>query len=265
MCTIVILSIALGGTVWVMASWSDYFTVADAATEIGVSQARIRAMIGANQLDADKVAGRWLISSDSVRARRNNVRRGGRPILQRNVWELINSGLIAQLLVESDDAARQNVRIQLAGRAEIRDVYVLPRFVQTFERIALGQGGRGLAQWADVPTGDDGRWELDNYIDGDVFDRPAHRKLISKAKGNPNVRLRIVREGEPRLGGGRVDALLIAWLDLADDGDRAADMVLQALISELRHEDVQPFPVANRAVAQVSLGVLSALHDELND
>lgn len=247
-----------------MPSWSDYFTVADAATEISVSQARIRAMIDANQLDADKVAGRWLINSDSVHARRNNVRRGGRPFLQRNVWELINNGLIAQLLVESDGAARQNMRVQLVGRAKIHDIYVLPRFVQTFERIALGHGGRGLAQWANVPTGNDARWELDSYIHSDVFDEPGNRKFISKAKGDPNVRLRVVREGEPQLSSGRAYALLVAWLDLADDGDRAANMVLQALISELRHDGVEPFPVANSAVARVSLGVLSALHDELN-
>jgi excisionase family DNA binding protein len=247
-----------------MLSLSDYFTVADAAEEIGVSQARIRAMIEANQLDAEKVAGRWLINSDSVHSRRNNVRRGGRPFLQRNVWELINNGLIARLFVESDEAARYNVRVQLAGRAEIRDVYVLPRFVQSFEPIVVGHGGRGLAQWAKVSTGNDARWELDSYINSDVLDQPGCRKSISKANGDPNVRLRVVREGEPQLNSDRAYALLVAWLDLADDGDRAAEMVLQSLISELRNKGVEPFPVANSAVGRVSLGVLSALHDELN-
>ena len=41
----------------VMPELSEYFTVAEAADELGVSTARVRALIDARILSADKVAG----------------------------------------------------------------------------------------------------------------------------------------------------------------------------------------------------------------
>jgi len=62
----------------------------------------------------------------------------------------------------------------------------------------------------------------------------------------------------------RANRLVVAWLDLADQGDRAADMTLSALQDEVRRSGVHRFPIGNDVVSRVSLSVLAALDDELS-
>lgn len=244
-----------------VADLPDYFTAAEAAEELNVSAARVRALIDARVLEGRKVAGRWLVSPESVHARQINQRRSGRPLSSRYVWELINCGFIAQLLAGSDEAARRNIRVQLSRRAEIHDVYVLPRLAKSIGPLVM-PGGRALAESANVAAGNDPRWQLDAYLRRDVFAELRDAKRISAAQGEPNTRLRIV-EADMEWHESRAGRLLVAWLDLADDGDRAADVTLQALVDELDRAKIEPFPVANDVVARVSLGVLAALNDEL--
>lgn len=88
------------------------------------------------------------------------------------------------------------------------------------------------------------------------------KKVISGVGGDPNVRLRIVDHTDMAWRDSRAGRLLVAWLDLADDGDRAADLALGALLDEIRRADIEPFPVGNEIVARVSLGTLAALNEE---
>lgn len=246
-----------------MPDWSAYFTVAAAADELGLSEGRVRGLIEARVLVADKVAGRWLISPESVHARNNNQRRRGRPLNPSLLWGLINSGFIARLLVDSNEAARHNIRVQLANRAKIDDVFVLPQRIRKGIGPVIAPGGRALAESADVPTGRALRWELDVYADADAVDAMRRKKVVSGVGGDPNVRLRVVDHADMAWRDSRAGRLLVAWLDLADDGDRAADLALGALLDELRRADIEPLPVGNEIVARVSLGTLAALSDEL--
>lgn len=246
----------------VVADLSNYFSAAEAAEELGVSTARVRALIDSRVLEADKVAGRWLISPESVHARRINQRRSGRPLSCRYVWELINSGFIAQLLVAANEAARHNLRVQLFNRAEIHDVYVLPRLADAIGPLVI-PGGRALAESVEVPAGSDPRWQLDGYVRRNTFTELSDTKRVSAARGGSNTRLRVV-DTDMEWHESRAGRLLVAWLDLADEGDRSADMTLQSLIDELRQVDIKPFPVDNDVVSRVSLGVLAALNDELS-
>ena len=54
-------------------------SVQDAAKRLGVSGARIRAMLKTGQLDGDKVGSTWVVSETSVAARIANGSRPGRP------------------------------------------------------------------------------------------------------------------------------------------------------------------------------------------
>jgi len=243
--------------------WSAYFTVADAADELGLSEGRVRALIESQVLAADKVAGRWLISPESVHARKNNQRRSGRPLNPSLLWGLVNSGFIAQLLIDSNEAARHNIRVQFSNRAKIHDVYVLPQRIRKGLEPVIAPGGRALAESADVPTGRDPRWELDIYVDVDAVQAMRRNKIVSGVKGGPNVRFRVVDHADMAWRDSRAGRLLVAWLDLADDGDRAADPVLGSLLDELRRAGIEPFPVGNEIVARVGLGTLAALNDEL--
>jgi hypothetical protein len=243
--------------------WSAYFTVAAAAEELGLSEGRVRGLIESGVLAGDKVAGRWLISSASVHARKNNKRRPGRPLNPSLLWGLINSGFIAQLLVESGEAAWHNVRAQLANRAKIDDVYVLPQRIHSGVGPVIASGGRALAESVDVPAGRELRWELDVYVYADAVAAMRRKKVVSEAKGDPNVRLRVVDHADMAWVDSRAGRLLVAWLDLADDGDRAADLIVSALRGELIKAGIEPFPVGNQVVARASLGTLAALNDEL--
>lgn len=246
-----------------MAEPSAYYTVTEAARELGASTVRVRELIASNVLAAEKVGGRWLISPESVRGRKRTQRRRGRPLSARALWQMIDGGLIAQLLVGSDEPARHNIRVQLVNRAHIQDVYVLPQLVDRIGPV-LAPGGRALAEAADVPAGADRRWELDAYVHDDHVDELRRSKIISGIGGSPNVRLRVVDDDGRSWHRSRAGRLLVAWLDLADDGDRAADLTLNALIAELRRADITPFPVGNEIVAKVSLATLAALKDEIS-
>lgn len=246
-----------------MPDWSAYFTVASAAEELGLSEGRVRALIESRALAADKVAGRWLISPMSVHARKNSQRRRGRPLNPSLLWSLIDNGFIAELLVDSNEAARHNIRVQFANRAKVDDVYVLPQRVRKGLDPVIAPGGRALAESADVPAGRDPRWEIDVYVDAKVVEAMRRDKVISGVKGDPNVRLRVVDHGDMAWPDSRAGRLLVAWLDLADEGDRAADLVLRSLLDELRRAGVERFDVGNAIVAGASVGMLAALNDEL--
>lgn len=246
-----------------MAEPSAYYTVTEAARELGASTVRVRELIEAKVLSAEKVGGRWLIAPESVRSRKRTQRRPGRPLSPRAIWQLIDSGFVARLLVAADGPARHNIRIQLVNRAQVHDVYVLPQLVDRVGPI-VAPGGRALAESADVPAGADRRWELDAYVHDSHVDELRRSKVISGIGGTPNVRLRAVADDGHSWHQSRAGRLLVAWLDLADDGDRAADITLNALVSELRSAHIEPFPVGNEIVAKVSLATLAALNDEVS-
>lgn len=54
-------------------------TVPQAATRLGVSPARVRALIAAGRLTARKLSGAWVIQERALDARRIRERRPGRP------------------------------------------------------------------------------------------------------------------------------------------------------------------------------------------
>lgn len=55
------------------------FTTAEAAEQLGVSARRVRALIAAGDLPAQRVGSQWLLDEDAVRARAQAPRRAGRP------------------------------------------------------------------------------------------------------------------------------------------------------------------------------------------
>lgn len=64
-------------------------TVIEAAHELKRDPSRVRALIAAGLLRADKIDGRWLVHCDSLVARRRHTPPVGRPIATRNAWALM--------------------------------------------------------------------------------------------------------------------------------------------------------------------------------
>jgi len=55
----------------------DHMTVTDAATELGISGARVRQLIAEHKLDAQRIGQTlWLVTRDSVRRRKEKAPEG---------------------------------------------------------------------------------------------------------------------------------------------------------------------------------------------
>lgn len=67
----------------------ESISVAEAAIRLELNQSRIRAMIAVGMLDAVKIGGRWLISSDSIDRIRDSNRPVGRPFSLTKAWGLL--------------------------------------------------------------------------------------------------------------------------------------------------------------------------------
>lgn len=63
--------------------------VSDAALRLGVSEQRVRAMISAGAIEAEKAAGTWWIPAESLARVIAASRRGGRPFSQASAWTLL--------------------------------------------------------------------------------------------------------------------------------------------------------------------------------
>src|SRR5882672_1764924 len=68
---------------------SRLLAVSDAASKLGLNESRIRALISAGELDAEKVGGRWLVDPGAVSLRKRDSPGPGRPLSARNAWALL--------------------------------------------------------------------------------------------------------------------------------------------------------------------------------
>lgn len=64
-------------------------SVSDAALSLGAGEQRVHAMISAGSIDAEKIAGAWLIPATSLARLAASYRQGGRPLSAANAWALL--------------------------------------------------------------------------------------------------------------------------------------------------------------------------------
>jgi len=72
-----------------MSIQSDLVSVSEAAERLNLHPSRVRAMAHAGQLEAEKIAGRWLIHRASLERRRDADIVDGRPYSPANAWALL--------------------------------------------------------------------------------------------------------------------------------------------------------------------------------
>lgn len=88
-------------------------SVSEAAERLGVHPGRVRQLVAAGRLDAEKIGGRWLVAEDAVRARADAERPAGRPLSARAAWGMlwVAAGRPAPWLSEREERrARQRAR-----------------------------------------------------------------------------------------------------------------------------------------------------------
>ncbi|MGH2728974.1 MAG: helix-turn-helix domain-containing protein, partial [Actinomycetota bacterium] len=66
---------------------SEGLSVQEASDQLGINEARVRALIKAGGLDANKIGGRWLVDPASVRRRLSASPGRGRPWKPEHVWD----------------------------------------------------------------------------------------------------------------------------------------------------------------------------------
>ena len=204
----------------------QFLSLDEAAQALNVTRRRAQALVEKGQLRAHRVGGRWLVQADDVYQRRRMVARRGRPLNASTAWKQLEHATLAR-----DDNEQDAFRRLLLTRAAHRDGYVHPSLiaeVRSNERHVLG--GRDAADAAGLPVGisDD---DLDVYLRAADLEELANAHVIRFDAAKANLHLHVVPAGTwPFTVDQRFAPLLVAWLDLADRGDRAERLVREQLL-----------------------------------
>jgi excisionase family DNA binding protein len=204
----------------------DRVTLEEAARRLGVSRRRVQALVQAGDIRADRVGRQWLVPLSSVRSReRVAVRQPGRPLSAERAWLAI---LDSSLDVGSSDADLFRRRVR--SRAEHHELWVHPGLLDEIrERRDIVLGGRDAADVAGLPVG--GESFVDVYVAQESAATFIESLGARPADSDPNLFLHVVPTAQfDELHRAGPLPLIVAWLDLADRDDRAADLVADRLM-----------------------------------
>lgn len=208
--------------------------VSDAALRLGVSEQRVRAMISAGSIDAEKIAGAWLIPVRSLARLAASQRQGGRPLSVASAWALL---LLAS--GEPVEWVSSRVRLRMAAALDgyglsggfgkldaraVRHVYEahvaeLPRLAGSADLMLGGVSAAGVHK-----LGLQGGDELEAYVAASTIDGFARRHGLVGG-GEPNVVLRAVPDEIWPIVHRRVAPIAVVLADLAEHPDARARRV----------------------------------------
>lgn len=219
-----------------------FVSVSDAAQRLGVSEQRVRAMISADAIDAEKAGGVWWISAESLARMAALHRQGGRPFSPGSAWTLL-------LLASGEPAAWASPKVRwrmtralkesgLAGafsksaRRATRHAYLahqteLPHLAASDDLMLGGVSAAGVYR-----LGLQGGNEVEAYVALGMFERVAKRHgLVSGSE--PNIVLRTVPDDIWALIRRPVAPIAAVLADLAEHPDARARRVAQEQASRL--------------------------------
>jgi len=182
-------------------------------------------MVLNGRLLAERVGRQWVVTPEAVRRAAGLRSTGGRPVSPKKAWALID-GLPSGVVGGRTGLDRQRRKVR--PRAVHTTVYVHPGAVaRLLDRGVLG--GLDAAAAAGAP--------VDVETVHDVYLRASQASEVLEDVGarptpdGANVHVHVVDdEAWPFAEGRRTADPWVAWLDLADREDRAADTVLDRLI-----------------------------------
>ncbi|RXR22045.1 DNA-binding protein [Oerskovia turbata] len=211
----------------------------EAAAELHVSPARVRQMIAAGQLDAERIAGRWIVDAGSLR---RSPQRAGRPMSPRVAWALLLDPSPEDQWLGPDEAYRLRSRARrlrsandslallrawMANRAEVHHM-------QVQDAVALVADERVVPSGVSDPrSGTSAAGHAEGYVHADdLADVEADHLLVPAPRARANAVLRV----SPILPPDPVpDLLLVADLADADsprEEARAWDLLRRWLASQ---------------------------------
>jgi hypothetical protein len=206
----------------------------------------VRALLAAGQLAGDKLGGRWVVSQESVQARRRIPQARGRQLHSANAWSalLLASGERSQLgeqrdrarvLALLDDRGIQGLRPRLRDRAVVQRFYghpgVLAHFTDAGPLCRSGASAAGAHELGLV-TGE----EVDAYIADHDADAVAKQFGLEPRDAGANVVLRLLPPGLERVASGRVAPLAAVAVDLAEQPEPRAARIGHQVLERLDRE-----------------------------
>lgn len=202
---------------------SDVIGLDEAARHLGVTRRRVNALVAAGDVPAHRVGRQWVVKVDELRNAAHHLQRHhGRPMTERTAWNIIREALPAAL----SDAELDELRRRLRTRAGHHPMYVHPGVQQRLrDDPTVRLGGRDAADAADLPIDRDSR--IHAYVDLASFQGLIERYLARPVSdADANVVVHVVGSPVHLAPFDKHLPLTVAWLDLEDDSDRAARLVL---------------------------------------
>jgi excisionase family DNA binding protein len=204
----------------------EFLSLDETAQALNVTRRRAQALVEKGQLRAHRVGGRWLIEAADVYQRRRSVARRGRPLKASTAWTQLEHATLPRV-----DSEQDSFRRLLLPRAEHRNAYVHPSLipeVRRDDRHVLG--GRDAADAAGLPVGLSDE-DLDVYLRAAHLEELANTHVVRFEVAKANLHLHVVpADAWPFTVDQRYTSLLVAWLDLADRGDRGERVVREQLL-----------------------------------
>jgi excisionase family DNA binding protein len=183
-------------------SMLDPVSVSEAASALGLSPARVRALVAHGRLSGAKLGDRWLVERASVERRRRDGSHRGRPFSPRNAWALLLlasgreiSGVDSSVRSRLRRALRQEGLLALAPRLARRGEVMSFRAHPGEIRYLLEDPDllrSGISSASDHGLGLIGGDEADGYLREAELQKFVARHGLEPAGLEGNVRLRLV-------------------------------------------------------------------------
>jgi len=224
---------------------STFLGVTDAAQALGINESRVRALIAAEEMAAEKIGGRWLIDPAEVARRKREPRRTGRPLSPVNAWAALLSASGEDVPAGLDPVSRWRIErslgqvglvglhARLSGRGRALHYVALPgalRELRTTEDVVLtGSSAAGHHKLELL-----GPETIDAYVPASGLDRIVRATALRVASPREaDVILRAVPDGAWMLRGRKVAPIAAVGLDLADYPDSRSSRVGREVLARL--------------------------------
>lgn len=198
---------------------NDLLSLADASRVLGVSVERVRRLVVAGDLPAQRFGNAWAVPRDAVIARQRYARHGGQPLSPSHAWAEIVGGDINLERPGRYQRRAEVIRCEMSNAA----AGALHRLVGALE----GGVAAAIAYDAALVASD----ERDIYLSRGGYERLDSMLAIAEDALGP-IRLRVVDDGAWALiPGSEFAPRAAAALDLLDSADPRHWIAAEALIA----------------------------------
>jgi excisionase family DNA binding protein len=224
------------------AALSGFVSVAQAARRLGVTESRVRQLIHARELRAQRVQGLWLLPVEEIERREDLAPGRGRRLTAARAWGLLYlaAGLPAPWLNRSaryrlrsllKERGLKSLRSQLTARGVPTPMRSHPSLLPKLrEEPALMLTGATAAM--ELRLGLLAHDVVEGYVEADRVDDVVGRYHL-RASRNPNVVLRVVPQFTSDWPLAHEAPLPAIALDLLEDADPRAREVGEVLIERI--------------------------------